>query len=312
MSPRRGRQDLQRHLPDGETRLLGIVGRPLAHSLSPGLHSAVLRRLERNLIYVPFPVTEERLHAFLETAPEMGLLGLNVTTPYKELVARMVAPADVETERTGMVNTVCFGAGGAVGCGTDGAGILEWLDSCGLGARPIGLLGFGATARSLAHRAQALGRDLRWVVTRRPLPVERVLREWGLPGVEVRSWEGLSGPRLRTRRPALAPGAPPGGSAGGCVWVSSLPAAAAPLPGALWPWLPPRSLLLDMNYGEGRTRIREEARAHGIPSADGTGPLCHQAALSLSLWLDQPVAVELFYEALGRSRRSLRPLRPRA
>ncbi|MBK8230599.1 MAG: hypothetical protein IPK72_08460 [Candidatus Eisenbacteria bacterium] len=51
-------------LPNGRTRLLGDRGDPLEHSLSPALHSAVLRRLDRNLLYVPLPVPEARLATF--------------------------------------------------------------------------------------------------------------------------------------------------------------------------------------------------------------------------------------------------------
>jgi shikimate dehydrogenase len=294
----RGRGDwpspgILRYLPDGTTRLLGIVGRPLDHSLSPALHTAALRALDRNLIYLPFPVSEDRLEDLLRLAPEIGLLGLNVTTPYKERVARLVAAADDETRKTGMVNTVRIAPQGAVGFGTDGEGILRWIEEIGLPQAPLGVLGFGPAARSLVCRAAARGWPIGAIVTRRAEPVRAAIASWGAPAIPILEWGTL--PSAETRPPAPS------------VWVSCLPPSAAPLPRSFWAWNGRGAIALDLNYGEGRTAIRDEARAHGIRSADGLGPLCQQAALSLSAWLGEEVPVGLFHGALARPASTLRP-----
>lgn len=280
------------HLPDGRTRLLGIVGHPLDHSLSPTLHTAVLRMLDRNLIYVPFPVTEARLPRFFQEAPGIGVIGLNVTTPFKELAARWVRAEDEETRRTSMVNTIRFGADGPSGFGTDGAGILRWLQEAGLAGRPFGLLGFGATARSLTYRAISQGQVPGAVVTRRPEEVRACLADWGVDPPDLCSWDSVD-----------AGGLLPGLS----VWISTLPDHARVPPEAWWKSLSRRAVVLDMNYGPGRARVAEAARERGLRAADGTGPLLHQAALSLSAWIGEEVPVGLFYRALGRSSRALRP-----
>ncbi|MEZ4651291.1 MAG: hypothetical protein R3E97_21370 [Candidatus Eisenbacteria bacterium] len=85
-------------LPNGRTRLLGILGDPIDHSLSPELHTAVLRKLDRNMLYVPVPVSKGRLRAFLGLAAEQGFRGCNVTTPYKEQVPRAAEPRDGDTQ----------------------------------------------------------------------------------------------------------------------------------------------------------------------------------------------------------------------
>lgn len=281
------------HLPDGRTRILGILGDPLDHTLSPRLHTAVLRRLDRNLIYLPFSVSRGRLRAFLRTAAEIGVLGLNVTTPYKEAIARLVPPLDEETARTGVVNTVLFADGGARGTGTDGAGILACLREWDGAVAPFGLFGFGASGRSLAARALAGGDPLEVIVSRRPAEVRRRLRAWGATGVRVESWADF---------------APFDGRPLPAVWVSTLPPSIRVSP-SFWRILPPGSRLLDLNYGEGRTRVADRARAAGIRAAGGLGPLCHQAALSLGLWLGTKVPAEEFLAVLDRSARSLRPAR---
>ena len=292
-------------LPNGRTRLLGILGDPIEHSLSPEIHSAVLRKLDQNLLYVPVPVSSARLRAFLGLAAELGFRGCNVTTPFKESVLRSAEPRDVETRRTKMANTLTFVPGRKpMAEGTDGRGIVGWLEDHGLGDEPFGVLGFGATARSLVHASWRGGRPPALVVTRRAAPVKRLLSGWRVePGRD----------RLRAVPPEVSTveqvGEP--GTLSGVVpkvWVSTWPPGTMP-PAAFWSRLRPKSLVLDMNYGEGRTTMADAARREGHRAADGLGPLLQQAARSLSIWLDRPVEPELFRLAAGVPKRRLGPSR---
>lgn len=286
-------------VPDGRTRLLGIVGDPIEHSLSPSLHSTVLHRLDRNLLYLPLPVSKRRLPALLALARELEMVGLNVTTPYKEEVTRLVTSGDAESARTGMVNTVSFGARGTLGVGTDGAGILDWLESLELDFEPLLILGSGPTARSLIHRAWARGWSAT-VVTRDPRRVRRVLDAW--PRIAAREQ-----PLARAARPAvIAWDDLEAMTARPRVWISTLPARGVRTPRSFRRALDSRVLFLDMNYGDGRTALAERARAQGARAATGIGPLLHQAARSLSIWLGRNVEVKEFVRAWGGSRSELR------
>jgi shikimate dehydrogenase len=273
------------------------VGDPIDHSLSPRLHTEVLRRLDRNLIYLPFPVSADRLRRFVREAWAFGVSGLNVTTPYKETVARFVQAADEETARTGVVNTILYRGGEALGCGTDGAGILGFLRASGLGDEPFGVLGFGASARSLVSRALLEAAPVAAVATTRPSAARRTVGAWG-GTVRVGTLVDLLAGR------GDGPGGPPPR-----VWVSTLPPTAPPPPGPFWRSAGARGVLCDLNYGPGRTVLAERAREAGWRAADGRGPLCHQAALSLGIWLGTEVPVHTFFRALGRTARSLRPVR---
>ncbi len=289
-------------LPNGRTRLLGILGEPLDHSLSPAIHTAVLRRLDRNLLYVPLPVPKARLSRFLVEAPSLGIVGVNVTTPFKEEVARRVASADAETARTAMVNTVSFArsrAGRTTGQGTDGAGILSWLESLRLDFEPLLVLGSGPTARSLLHRAWSRG----WpsaVVTRSPARLERLLLRW--PSVEARAW-----PLVAKARPVVLDwDMLRAGEVRSSLVVSTLPAKGWGTRAAWLKRLPRQARVLDMNYGEGRTRMAEIARREGLRAATGIGPLLHQASRSLSIWLGEEIAPSEFERAWGGRRSELR------
>ena len=285
--------------PNGSTRMLGIVGDPLAHSLSPGLHTAVLRRLDRNLIYLPFTVSEERLETFLRDAPGLGVIGCNVTTPYKEAVARLVQAEDEETERTRTVNTVVFSEGRALGSGTDGAGVLGFLRGAGLDSEPFGILGFGAAARSLAYRAIRSGAPLVSVWTRRPEEVRTQITSWGGIDVRVEGEMELAPEPPRDRQE-------PGVVSSPALWISTIPPGGSSPPERFWRRASP-GVLLDLNYGSGRDARVLEARGHSWRAAGGLGPLCYQAALSLGRWLGEEVPAALFFEALGRPERTLRP-----
>ena len=303
------------YLPNGRTRLFGIVGQPLEHSLSPEIHTAVLRRLEQNLLYVPFEVSPQRLPVFLRRAGEWGVRGLNVTYPYKDLAYRSARPADAETRRTRMVNTLTYdraGDSGPAGEGTDGAGVLSWMQSAGAGEAALGVLGFGATARSLIHRAWQDGRSIRFVVTRRPAQVRGRLGAWR------RDAERRSGARLRGETPAvldwreLSRGskgetahlrrlADEYARARSLIIVSTLPPDAS-VPVRLVRALGEASAWLDMNYGP-RARLAARLENEGLWYADGLGPLLHQAALSMSRWLGRPIEPDLFQWAAGVSAR---------
>jgi shikimate dehydrogenase len=322
--------EIFRSLPDGRTRLLGIVGDPLDHSRSPGLHTAVLRELGKNLVYVPVPVSGARLRAFLGLAVELGFVGLNVTTPYKEKVFRLVEAMDEETRRTRMVNTVAFDTAPPRGTGTDGAGVLRWLrwvDAPG----PYGVLGFGPTARSIVHRAWE-GAPLEVVVTRRPRAVRLELAKWRdaddprgrAPSGAVDEQRGRAPGRDTDERRGSGRRVAEGrlqGSGPNVVgwkqiseahlaavrtWISVLPPA-VPLPQRFWELIDPSAVVLDMNYGNGRTDQCDAARTRGHRAADGLGPLLEQAALSLSTWLREDVPVALFQRVAGAAEDELRP-----
>ncbi|MEZ4651290.1 MAG: hypothetical protein R3E97_21365 [Candidatus Eisenbacteria bacterium] len=201
-----------------------------------------------------------------------------------------------------MANTLTFAVPGRKpgAEGTDGRGILGWLDDHGLGEEPFGVLGFGATARSLVHAAWQGGRPPAVVVTSRRGPVKRRLTGWGaesgrgrLVGAapEVCAAERIGESRMCAARVPK-------------VWISTWPPGALP-PAEFWARLEGMNVVLDLNYGDGRTTMADAARREGHRAADGLGPLLQQAARSLSVWLERPVEPELFRLAAGAPKRRL-------
>jgi len=271
---------------DGRTRWLGLIGKPIAHSLSPQIQNHALSRMGENIVYLPLEIEAEDLPELIRLFPRIGGLGLNVTTPHKVPVGGIVRAGDHEVEQTGVTNTVLFLEGEAIGFATDGQGLWNWLASERIGPGPGGvvLLGFGATARSIAW--QFGWRTPLTVVSRNPQEVERVLKGWVAEGWSGRSVCVSSWAEPPPARPVLVTGGLPvdvSKSAAVSAWLSAID---------------PGSTLVDLNYGAGRTVLRDRALDRGLVACDGTGLLVHQAALSLSVWLRVEVPVSLLQEGL--------------
>lgn len=144
----------------GTTRLLGVIGDPVAHSRSPRMQNAALRELGLDWAYVPLHVRAEDLEAALRGLRALGFVGANVTVPHKEAVARLVDELRPAASASGSVNTVVVAEDGRlIGDSTDGPAIAEAIAS-EVGERYTGavtVLGAGGSARAAAAAMAAEG-----------------------------------------------------------------------------------------------------------------------------------------------------------
>ena len=104
---------------DQETAVLGIIGNPIGHSLSPLVHNRAFLDQGINAVYVPFQIEDSCVADFIRLAPELGVQGISVTIPHKVAVIDQLTKADPAVERIGACNTVIFRKGQRVGYNTD-------------------------------------------------------------------------------------------------------------------------------------------------------------------------------------------------
>ena len=104
---------------DSETVVLGIIGNPLGHSLSPLVHNRAFLVQDINAVYVPFQINGSCVADFIRFAPELGVQGISVTIPHKVAVIEQLTKADPAVERIGACNTIIFRNGQRVGYNTD-------------------------------------------------------------------------------------------------------------------------------------------------------------------------------------------------
>lgn len=138
---------------NGRTNLLGVIGNPIEHTLSPVIHNTLNAILDQNQVYVPFYVTEKGLEQAIAGAYELNIQGLNVTVPYKNQVMRYLQKTDIVAERIGAVNTLVRKEQGYQGYNTDMPGLLRAIQTEGIELynRKVVILGAGGAARAVAY-----------------------------------------------------------------------------------------------------------------------------------------------------------------
>ena len=115
---------------DGKTRLYGLLGSPVSHSLSPFIHNEGFRRLSLNARYLAFSVGEKELEGTLSALRKMGVGGLNLTMPLKEAVLPLCDSLSKEAWLSSSVNTLIFSENGEMtGSSTDGIGFFRALEA---------------------------------------------------------------------------------------------------------------------------------------------------------------------------------------
>jgi shikimate dehydrogenase len=255
----------------GSTRVLGVIGWPVTHSLSPAIHNAAIDALELDLVYVALPVPPGEAAEALVGLRSLGFLGVNVTMPHKTDVAHIVGTRTEDADRLDAVNTVVMTDSGLEGHNTDAPGFDRMLRH-DEGFDPAGaevlLYGAGGAARACAL-ALARGGASRITVA---------LRDPSRSALLERAVEGLGTPvmavpfdRAPDREADLIVNATPLGAHG-----EDLPT----------PALGPGVVVIDLLY-HAVTPILARARDAGATAAGGLGLLLHQAALSFELWTGQ-------------------------
>ena len=146
---------------DGKTRVLGLIGDPVEHTLSPLIHQAIARAQGQNTVYVPFRVVSDELCDAVRGGVALGILGLNVTVPHKEAVVPYLKGMDNLAENIGAVNTLALTESGEGyrGYNTDALGFKRQLEEIGislLGKEAI-VIGAGGASKAICYALLLLG-----------------------------------------------------------------------------------------------------------------------------------------------------------
>jgi 3-dehydroquinate dehydratase/shikimate dehydrogenase len=137
------------------TRLLGILGMPVGHSMSPALHNRAFEKMNLDFAYVKLPAPDEK--DFMENARAVGLSGFSVTIPHKITVMPFLSRITPSATAVGAVNTVSDENGNWVGDNTDVYGVEAALQSVGFDARgkKVVIMGRGGGAKAAAAAVRA-------------------------------------------------------------------------------------------------------------------------------------------------------------
>ncbi len=249
------------------TRVAGVIGSPVGHSLSPALHNAAFAAAGAQWVYVAFEVAPGEAPRALEAMRVLGLGGLSVTMPHKEQVADAVDELDPAAAALRSVNTVVARSDGRlVGHSTDGAGFVASLREAGAdpAGRRVVVIGAGAAGRSVVDALARAGAAAIDVVNRDRDRAARAAQLAGTVG-SVADPAAIRGADIVVNATSVGMGS------------DQLPFDPALVHAG--------QVVADLVYHPLETALLREARLAGAATVDGLGMLVHQAALQPRLWL---------------------------
>ena len=295
-------------LVSGSTRVIGLLGDPVAHSRSPQIHNAAFAACGLDYVYVPFAVSAAELPAAIAGLRALGLRGANVTVPHKVAAAGLLDELDETAAALGAVNTIVVEDGRLRGFNTDVAGFARALTDvwevpdAGRGPSATGgqepaaapralLLGAGGAARAVALALADLG-FATTVVNRDLAKAERLVETI----VAARPRAQLAAAPLTALDEALV------GPHALLVNATSLGLpGTGKVPAALADNVLRGQVVVDLVYGEGPTDFLAAARARGAGTVDGLSMLAWQAAAAFELWTGVPAPVQVMRDAAERT-----------
>ena len=275
---------------NGGTSLVGLLGNPVRHSLSPVMHNAALESMGLNWRYLALPCESESLDQVLQGLKAVGCQGLNVTIPHKQSIADLCEELSPLAQRLGAVNTLIPGAnGGWFGTNTDVEGFLAPLGANDTWTgRHAMVIGCGGSARAVVAGLQTLNLKTITVVGRRSEALQAFINDLQQSNAPLTACLD-NAPQLNDAiaEAALVVNTTPVGMA------QHGDPEAMPLEAELWTKLNARAVLYDLIYTPRPTSWLAAGQQRGHRCIDGLEMLVQQGAASLRLWSgrdDVPVA----------------------
>jgi len=271
----------------GKTRLCGVIGDPVEHTMSPVMHNAAFREAGIDYLYVPFRVKKAELGQAIEGMRALNIKGLNVTIPHKVDVIQFLDELDPLAEKIGAVNTIVNDDGVLTGYNTDATGFLQALLERGI--EPEGknmvILGAGGASRAISFILADRGAHL--VILNRLLELdwaeELAKRISQIFSKEVEALElnreNLTGALDRADILVNAT------SVGMSPDVDQTPVDSD--------LLRPGLLVFDIVYNPIKTRLLREAEIAGAKTTSGIDMLIWQGASAFEKWTGRKAPVEL-------------------
>ena len=273
------------------TTVVGVMGDPVAHSLSPLLHNTAFTELGIDWVSVGFRVPAGAAAEALVGARALGIRGLSVTMPHKEVVAALADRQTPVAQRLGAVNCIDNDGGVLVGDNTDGPGLVASLRRGGHfdpDGRRCMVVGAGGAARAVIAALADAGATEVLVVNRTPSRGKEAAAMAGAVGRLGEAGEASRCDLVINATPAGMGSSDPATSPGGSTGRWSLDPTL----------LGPGQVVVDLVYHPPVTAWLEVAQGRGATVMNGLGMLVHQAALQLERWTGCQAPVDAMWRAI--------------
>jgi shikimate dehydrogenase len=277
------------------TKLLGIIGDPIEHSLSPVMHNAALTKLQLDYVYLPFRITSANLEVAIAGFATMGIMGFSVTIPHKQAIIPLLSEISPTAYTIGAVNTVIRQGDQWIGTNTDVEGFIaplkttydrDWSQTKAV------ILGNGGAARAVVAGCIQLGMAEIHVVGRNIDKLRIFSQSWeNSPFAGHFQWHEWD------KLPQLLPDA--------TLLVNTTPIGMypkmndSPLSKEEIGYLPDSAIAYDLIYIPKPTKFLHLAQTRNIIAIDGLEMLVQQGAAALKIWLQrEDIPVDEMRQAL--------------
>ncbi|MEH2177894.1 shikimate dehydrogenase [Nostoc sp.] len=279
----------------GKTKLLGVIGHPVEHSLSPVMHNAAIAQLGLDYIYLPFPIEPQNLKVAIAGLAAVGVVGFNVTIPHKQAIIPLLSEVTPLAQTIGAVNTVSRQNHQWVGTNTDIEGFIAPLQTTykqDWSQKVAVILGNGGAARAVVAGCTQLGFAQIYVVGRNMQKLEEFRNSWSNSPLaekfQVHQSEKL--PKLIPQANLLVNTTP----IGMYPKVDESPLSVEEIAN-----LPTGAIAYDLIYIPKPTQFLEQAQKQGAITINGLEMLVQQGVAALKIWLQQEtLPVEVMHQAL--------------
>lgn len=279
----------------GSTRLIGILGNPVHHSMSPAMHNALFDHFDLDMAYVPLRVEPADLAVAVQALRALHFRGANVTLPHKQAVMPMLDEVSELSRLIGAVNTIVNENGKLIGTTTDPIGFREGFLETGLTfkGKAVALLGNGGSARTIAFTLARLEETSDIALVARNLEKSVRLAD------ELESKTG-------NRPTCIALDEYPDRADAYQIVVNTTPLGmfpdteASPLPESA---LRSSQVIYDIVYTPERTKLLQQAQRRKLNTVGGLGMLVHQGAASFKLWTGLEPDLRLMYRTVRKALR---------
>ena len=273
----------------GKTRVYGVIGDPIEHTLSPVMHNAAFEALKLDCTFLAFKVKPAEVGNAIIGMRALTIQGLNVTMPHKEAVIKHLDEVDPTARFLNAVNTIQNKNGKLLGFNTDGIGALKALRANQVDPRSkkVLLLGAGGAARAIAYSlSQEVGELV--ILNRTPKPAEELanlLKQTSNKKVTA----GILSPEAIETNLAEAHVLINATSIGMKPNVDQTPIKPE--------WLRRNLAIMDIVYNPVETKLEKDAKAAKAKIVSGVEMLIYQGAASFEIWTSCKAPVEVMRKA---------------
>ncbi|MFZ2070586.1 MAG: shikimate dehydrogenase [Halobacteriota archaeon] len=266
------------------TKIYGIIGDPVEHSLSPVMHNAAFDKLGLDAVYLAFRVPLDEVEVAIKGAKSLGIQGLNVTIPLKERALSFVDAEEV-AKKIGAINTIDFSRGMPAGYNTDGIGSLKALKGVvgEIADKSVLILGAGGAAKAISYYLDAEGAKIKIAnrTRERGTRLASNLRNANSIslGVEFKKQIKDSDILINTTSVGMHP------NEDATLVTADL--------------MHPELVVFDIVYNPMETKLLKEAKRAGVKKiVDGVKMLVYQGAASFRIWTKREPPVEVMEKAV--------------